>query len=480
MTEIRCPLLESAEISRHEIAVIVGDQRLLYHELDELATRVARNLALMGVRAGDRVGLFLPADARYVAILFGLLRLRAVACPLNTRWPRAAVLDQLRRLGARHVVAYVGTAGAADLAAFTVLPPDDLLIYREDGPGEDGWRVDLDAHATILATSGSAGTPKAVVHTYGNHYYSARGANVLVRLASRDRWLVGLPLYHVGGLGILFRCILAGGTMVFPETDEGTAQAQERHGVTHLSLVATQLYRLLHAPDVPASFASVKAILLGGSAAGPGLLAEAYRRKWPVLPSYGLTEMASQVCTMPPNAPPAKRMTSGQVLRHRQLRISGAGEIEVRGETLFAGYWENGALHRPLTADGWLPTGDLGSLDTEGYLTVTGRRDRMLISGGENIQPEEVERLLASLDGVEEAVVVAVPDAEFGERPVAILRWGGPALPDAVLKERLGAALPRFKIPEAFLAWPAAVESGSSKPNLDELARWARKMLSRG
>ncbi len=213
-----------------------------------------------------------------------------------------------------------------------------------------------------MFTSGSTGEPKPAVLSYGNHYYSARGSNLNIRLASHDRWLMTLPLYHVGGLGVVFRCLLGGATMVIPEPDQTLEYSQGFYAITHMSMVATQLIRLLRLPDVPESFRQVKAILLGGGPIPASALVEAMRRGWPVLPSYGLTEMASQVCTASPLSPPAQRMNAGAPLRYRQVRISTEGEIEVRGETLFMGYLEQGVVvpHRAPRMAG-MPRGTWGS-----------------------------------------------------------------------------------------------------------------------
>ncbi|MDN5698623.1 MAG: AMP-binding protein, partial [Rubrobacter sp.] len=161
----------------------------------------------------------------------------------------------------------------------------------------------------------------------------------------------------------------------------------------------------------------------------------------------------------------------GRVLPYRELRISDEGEVLVRGRTLFVGYLDGEGLRDPTDGEGWFRTGDLGALDEDGYLTVHGRRDNRFVSGGENVQPEEVEAVLRRLSGVEEAVVVPVPDEEFGHRPVAFVN--GP--PDSEeLYERLSALLPRFMVPIAFYPWPEEASSGM-KPDRARLARLARE-----
>ncbi len=291
-----------------------------------------------------------------------------------------------------------------------------------------------DCYATALFTSGSTGAPKIAVHTLDNHWSNAEGSNRNIPIGPGDRWLVSLPLYHVGGIGILFRCLLAGATAVLPP--EGTreiASCIARYNITHVSLVHTQLRQLLDSPDS----VRVKAILLGGSAIPSDLILRG--QHLPLYRSYGLTEMSSQVTTTAAGAP----HSSGRLLAHRELRFV-QDEIHVRGRPLFAGYWRDGRIEPTLTADGWFATGDLGHLDQNGCLHITGRRDNLFISGGENIQPEEVEAAILQLPGVEQAVVVPIPDTIYGHRPIAYIQTADGSLPDLSVLEQ---HLPRFKLP---------------------------------
>ncbi len=473
MTTIRCPVAEAAQISPHEAAIVCDERVIRYHELDDLASRVAANLADRGVTAGLRVAVYLPADWRCIAVYFGILRAGSTACFINTRLPRAAVLAQIRQLACQHVVARIQDPAAPDLAGLCIHEPALLLAHREGPAGESPGRIALDHPATILFTSGSTGEPKPAVLSYGNHYYSARGSNLNIRLASHDRWLLSLPLYHVGGLGIVYRCLLSGATIVIPESGQPIEESQRHYGITHLSLVATQLIRLLKVDHVPESFTQLKAILLGGGPLTDSALVEALRRGWPVLPSYGLTEMGSQVTTVSPLTPPAQRMNAGAVLKYRQLRINAGGEIEVRGETLFQGYLEKGELVPARDADGWYATGDLGVLNEQGQLTVQGRKDFMFISGGENIQPEEIERALGRMPEIEQAVVVPVSDPEFGACPVAFVRYRHEPLDPAVVMARLSDGLPKYKIPKIYWPFPQDAERGG-KPDRIKLMLEAR------
>jgi O-succinylbenzoic acid--CoA ligase len=221
---------------------------------------------------------------------------------------------------------------------------------------------------------------------------------------------------------------------------------------------------------------ALKAILLGGGPIPVPLLDEATARGLPIHTSYGLTEMASQVTATPPGASRDELRTSGHPLPHREISIREDGEIRVRGETLFTGYVEGEAVDRAQDAEGWFHTGDLGGLGADGYLRVWGRRDNLFISGGENVQPEEIEEALCLLEGIEEAVVVPVPDAEFGNRPVAFVRTAGGELGD--LARALEPTLPRFKIPVAFHEWPGG--GGGMKVNRRSLRERALRSGSEG
>jgi O-succinylbenzoic acid--CoA ligase len=320
----------------------------------------------------------------------------------------------------------------------------------------------------VVFTSGSTGGPKAALHSLGNHYYSALGSNENIPLGPGDRWLAPLPFYHVGGLGVLFRCLLSGATIALPGAGEPIGEAVDRLGATHASLVATQLRRLLREDSVPGT---LRAVLLGGGAMPESLLDDAVEAGLPVHTSYGMTETSSQVTTTPSGASRETLRTSGRALPHRELRISDSGEILVRGRTLFLGYLDGDGLRDPTDEAGWFHTGDLGHLDGAGYLTVRGRLDNMFVSGGENVQPEEIEAALKRLPGVEESVVVPVPDTEFGHRPVAFVRVGGETRVEEI--SRRLEPLPRFMVPVAFHPWPEA-DSGM-KPDRARLERLARE-----
>ena len=456
MTEIRCPLEEAAERYGQRPAVVSGSRVVSYAEFHDRVAQMTAALRRAGCNPGERVAILAPNSPDYLVWLLALLRLGAVCCPMNTRLPNRTVADLLRRIDCRKLVAQVpDEEGLGDITSdVKILQGGDLPAagwpLEEDAQGST---MPLDRPATIVFTSGSTGIPKAVLHSYGNYYYNALGCNRNLPLTAGDRWLLDLPLYHVGGLGILFRCLLAGATVVMPDGRETLDVVLERYEITHLSVVVTQLHRLLRQPE-SVRYPSLRYVVLGGSPVPLKLLSRASARGLPVFASYGCTEMTSQVTTTGVDSTTAQRLTSGKLLPYRRLRIGHEGEIQLAGETLFIGYVEGGSLQRPLTRDGWFATGDLGHMDDDGYLTVIGRRDNRFFSGGETIHPEEIERTLTDHDGVEQAVVVPIPDEEFGQRCVAFVQPREEHPDGEALAAWLRQTLPRYKVPDAFYQWP--------------------------
>jgi O-succinylbenzoic acid--CoA ligase len=462
--------LRSAALRTPDAEALAGVGRAVsYRELDGWVSAAQRRLEGLGVAAGFRVALYGPKNAGYVVLLLALIRSGVVACPVSTRVPAGGVGPLLGRAGCSALIS-ADEAVVREMDGVSVLDPERVLA---DAPGDeeasDLIEMPLDRPTTVVFTSGSTGTPKAALHTFGNHYLSAAGSNANIAVAPGDRWLHSLPLYHVGGLSIVFRCLLAGAAVALPEPDAPLGGSIRKLRATHVSLVSTQLLRLL---DEDADLSGLRAVLMGGGPIPPSLVDRALSREVPVHTSYGLTEMASQVTATPHGAGREELRTAGHVLPHREVRVSESGEILVKGETLFAGYLGEGGADLPLEEGGWFRTGDLGEMDAGGRLKVLGRRDDLFVSGGENVRPEEIEAALARIPGVEEAVVVPVPDPEFGERPVAFVRRSGEV--DLVeLTPALEAVLPRFKIPTTFHDWEGA---GGMKPDRVALKERAKRL----
>lgn len=385
--------------------------RLTYAELERRVQGAAAGLD--GVAAGDHVAIALPPGEDFAVALHAVWRRGAVAVPHDLR------LTEAERPAADHVLRDV-SAGDPATASGRFAP-----VFSHD----------LAAPAAIIHTSGTSGTPKPVELTFGNWLWSALGGASALRSPGPERWLCALPLSHVGGLSILVRSAITGGTAVIHERwdTERALEALMHDGVTLVSVVPTTLARLLDAGlrDPP----QLRCALVGGGPVPPELMRRAAAAGVPVSQTYGLTEACSQVTTQRPGD---GRPDAGAPLFCTRVRVAEDGEIHVRGLTVSGG-----------DPARWLATGDLGRLDGEGRLTVVGRKADTIVSGGENIAPAEVEAALAEHPAVADAAVLGRPDPEWGEAVHArvIVRPGAVVTPDE-LRAHCAARLARFKVPK--------------------------------
>ncbi len=417
-----------AERSRHD-----GPRRALvdpdgsmwasWFDLDGLASAWARQLERRGVRPGQRVAVREPAGVRFAALLFGCLRAGFAFVPISPRAP-GPELDRI--LGDARPAVLVEDGEARDL--------------------RDAADAGQDGDACVIYTSGTTGPPKGVRLSAANLVASASGCLESLRATGEDRWLLCLAPHHVGGLAIFIRSALAGQPVVaLARFEEARVlEAIRREQPSLVSLVPTMLVRLLAAGGLE-ELRGVRAILLGGAPAPAERVREWARMGIPVCPTYGLTETGSQVATVPPGAAAELAGTAGFVHSHARVEIV-AGEIVVAGEVLSPGYINRDIQRGP--AGGRFSTGDAGHFDERGALVVTGRLDDAIITGGENVQPEEVEDVLRAHPGVEDAAVVGVADPTWGQVLEArIVGSAAAADIDRFVRERL----PPFKVPRRFV-----------------------------
>jgi O-succinylbenzoic acid--CoA ligase len=467
-------LQNTIEKWRNETALISRQNQFSYAEFYRHVAAVSAGLYTHGFRSGDRAGLLAPNSQEYIILLFALWRIRVVTVLLNTRWPAATINKSLRDLSINSIFSDSGDSGLLinDISQFSVKEFVLSCISESDASLPEKIIYDSTQDATILFTSGSAGFPKAVLHSLGNHYYNARGSNRNIPIKAGDRWLLSLPLYHVGGLAILFRVFLAGGAVVLPDENLTLEKVLQNFDITHISLVPTQLMRLLRREENLTALRNMKAVLLGGAPIPGHLIQQAMANKITVFASYGSTEMSSQITTTAAGDSFAELNSAGRLLSCRELRIDEESEILVRGKTLFKGYLDKGRLNPARDDDGWFHSGDLGIMNEKGYLKILGRKDNMFISGGENIYPEEIEQELCQLKGVQDAVVVAVEHAEFGKRPVAFVKTADNSEYMLTnLKGRLRQILPAYKVPDKFFPWPEWNDTSRMKINRDNFKK---------
>ena len=434
-----------------------------FHGLAERAQRAATYLQQVA-HSSAPVALLLEDPGEFAAWFLGTVLAGSTALPLNLRLTSTELAQQLADSRASLLLGTIGDRRLAELAALvpglqvTAAPSCSSLPEPHEFASPRQADAD-DTTLAILFTSGTSGRAKGACLGWRNFQASAVAAEDRLGPVVRHRWLACMPLFHIGGLSMLVRSVLFGGPVrLQPRFDaKAVSDALDGGDIAGVSLVPTMLSRLLAHRGALAVPPGLQVVLLGGAAAAPQLLKRALSAGYPVCPTYGLTEATSQVATAaPPRAGAATAMPMLPVSGTEVRIVSGGGdlppgapgEIIVRGPTVMQGYLHDpGATARSLR-DGWLHTGDIGYLDAAGGLHVLDRRDDLIVSGGENVYPAEVEAVLLEHPSVEEAGVTGIADPDLGARVVAwIVVSPGASLQAEALQQHCRKHLAGFKQP---------------------------------
>ena len=466
--------------------IYIDGSAFTFREMNRLASAgCGLILSRMPLSPGDKVGILLPDKFLFAVTLLALTRLRVVSVPLNTRLTATELRWQVKNADCRLLICQAETkALAAETSRDALeLQPKSLL----DAPTRhnDYGMMNLFDDFAIIHTSGTSGRPKAAVLTYGNVVQSARASAKMLGQLANERWLCVLPLYHVGGLSIILRSLIYGTAIEFgnsaPFDAQETNRALSEHPITLVSLVPTMLQRLLDAKTRPWN-PRLRLVLLGGEAPSRELVERCVAEKLPIATTYGLTEASSQVATALPELANRKPGTVGKPLMNTQVRIIDErgddaapkvpGEVLVKGGNVMRGYYGDPAATDAALRDGWLHTGDIGYLDEEGDLFILQRREDLIVSGGENIYPAEVEDVLRQHPAVAEAVVLGLADANWGQVVAAVieLREGQSAASDDIIafsRQRLAG----YKIPRRITFVVALPRTASGKIQRREARR---------
>lgn len=386
-------------------ALLTPHDHWSYGELAQLAGNGAARLRSPGLRAGDIAAMAGNASELALATMacaaadLALLPLDPLTA--TVRWPTLQAL------------------GGARLQRIAPLSKQASATDRPLHPS----RTRPTDTALVIATSGSEGTPKAVMLSHANLDAAAAASNERLPLVPGDMWLNCLPLHHIGGLSILYRSIRAGATVLLHEGFDAAAVWRDLNAfpVTHLSLVPAMLARLLDCADGRSPPARLRYALVGGAALSRSLFERARVTGWPLCPSWGMSECTAQAATLLAPGDDWREGEVGSLLPGFTARIAIDGRIALRGPQVMAGYLNPEGSAGLGLLDGWLLTGDLGRLDAAGRLTILGRADDVLVSGGENVHPLEVESCLAACPGVVDVAVTAMLDPVWGDALVALV-----------------------------------------------------------
>ncbi len=487
-------------------ALQMAERTLSFNECNAVAEAIASRLSSRGIGPGEIVAIVSPNTPEMAMLLLGLLKAGIIAAPLNNRFPEHLLSNTIEKLRPSLIVTSGTTALKGSISIAELLDSDSLgsalqtisaqkNVAIPDLPGTvldetigciPGETAPVDRPCvkesmetmhhpvTIIHTSASSGEAKAAVHSFANHWHSALGSNENIPFGIGDCWLLSLPLYHIGGYSLLFRSLISGGALAIGNLDESLGQSLQNFPLTHLSVVPTQLYRLLADQKSTSRLRAMKAVLLGGSSAPKSLIEEAVMQHIPLYLSYGSTEMSSQIATSPSPIQGIQE-NSGMLLPWREIMVSTDGELLVKGACLFQGYLLEGKIEPQTDNDGWFHTSDIGSVADDCSVTVAGRKDNMFISGGENIHPEEIEKVLMMIDGILEALVVPVDDDEYGQRPMAFIKTIEENIPDAItLTKAMNSMAGKLKSPTHYYR----IDEWATLPGSQKIDRNYYKKLS--
>ena len=457
-----------ARMTPTAIAIRHHDTELTYADLDSRVTALTAGLHATGIRKGDRVAYLGPNHPVYLDLLFACGRLGAIFVPVNFRLTAPEIDHILTDSGA---TLFINTPDHPHPTTIPTLTAGETIPLTGDPVDETA--VDLDDPCLIMYTSGSTGRPKGAVLTHGNLTWNSVNVLVEMDLASDERTLVTAPMFHIAALSMTcLPTLLKGGTVILREKfdPEAVLATIERDRVTFMFGVPTMFNALsAHENFATTDLTSVRRFISGGAAAPEETLRRFLRREIVITQGYGLTETAPGVLTQDIGHVFSKVGSVGVPSFFTDVRLvdpdaEGRGEVAVSGPNVTPGYWNNPDATKDAIRDGWFHSGDIATRDEDGYYYLVDRVKDMIISGGENIYPTEVENEIHGFPGIAECAVIGVPDPHWGEvgRAVVRVRPGAhvdPAELLAFLRTRLAA----YKVPKSVVFVDDFPTTGSGK-----------------
>ena len=466
-----------ARMSPERVAIEYQEGTWTYRGLHERATRLAHALAGLGVRHGDRVAYLGPNHPAFLEALFATGQLGAVFVPLNWRLTATELSYILADSGAKVLVHALAVDGLPVRAAVAVGAGYEAMLAGAAADPIDE-PVDPDETCLILYTSGTTGRPKGAMLTHANVTWNSVNLLLDVDLAGDEVTLVAAPMFHVAALGqTVLPTLLKGGRLILVSAfDPGEAlRLIARHRVTYLFGVPTMFLAMSRDPGwAAADLSSVRSAICGGAPVPEAVIIPYHERGVTFMQGYGLTEAAPGVLFLRRDDSVRKAGSAGTAAFFTDVRLvrpdgtdaeaGEPGEILAHGPNVMAGYWRRPADTAAAVEDGWLRTGDIGVADVEGYITIRDRTKDLIISGGENVYPAEVEDALYQHPGVAECAVIGVPDEHWGEvgRAVVVLRDGVGVAPDELI-EFLAGRIAKYKIPKSVVFTDALPRTASGK-----------------
>ncbi|MBO1085339.1 o-succinylbenzoate--CoA ligase [Enterococcus mundtii] len=444
-----------------------NDHHLSFRELTSHVQSFAEYYHRILPKASERVALYCENDLDAYLSILALWELGKEIQFVNARLTTNEISEQMADAGTSILISANKLAVNERITWYSFPDPSELHVLQPKDWFDEGYGEK--AIASIMYTSGTTGKPKGVPQTFANHYASSQATALSLEVDRSDSWICCVPLYHISGLSILLRSLALGIQVILLQgfSPQQVHQLLANGSGNYISLVSKMLKDL--EPLIPESgyAPSFKKVLLGG---GPGegrVMQACMEKQVPVMLSYGMTETCSQIVALSPESFEAKTGSSGKALSEVSIRIQKDKKSDQMGEILVKGpsitdHYLNSVNPDSWTEDGWFHTGDWGYLDEEDYLYIVSRMSERIISGGENIFPVEIERVLLTCNKIAEVAVVGAWDETWGQTPVAYVRLDEP-LTDREITELL-APLARYKHPTKIYCVSEIPKTATGKP----------------
>lgn len=430
--------------SKELIAIRTDSESISYKKLFELSDKIARNIISILKTEQKYIPVLSSNSSEFIIITIALWNLGLVPVPLNTRWTEKEISNIIFNNNFEIVLFEREFSDRLSSCSINKLSFDDLFIFNYEP-----FQTRFNDEAVVIFTSGSSAQPKGVVHTFDSLVNSILNGSKVLNQNIGDRWLASLPFYHIGGFQIICRALSSGCEIIIP-TDlriESIKKSINKFKPTHISLVAAQLKRLIEENTIPDQ--TLKMSFIGGGFSEDNLLLEAAQKGWNPIRVYGSSETASFVTTATAEEIISKPNTVGKAVENVKLKISSEGEILISTKSLFKNYLNDEKARYEKIINEFYHSGDLGEIDKDGYLFVEARRTDLIVSGGENINPIEVENELLKIPSIKEACVFPIQDEHWGQIAAAALVTDE-IIDEEYLKNELKKNLASFKIPKKF------------------------------
>jgi len=461
-------LSEAAGLYKSKDYIITGQRILSLGELNDRASYLAIYLHKnYKVNKWDISAIISENNIDFIILLFALWKLGAVPVPINIRLNDSETDSLIRFLKPSFIFRGDDSKSITDKGStiirigFDYTIPDNITIQGNDVLQDNFKTSKENDTALILFTSGTSGNPKGVQLSFHNLKASFENSDTVLNHQPGDKWISSLPFYHIGGFSIITRALLSGTSIIIPASSktEDLADSIIRYKPTFLSLVSTQLKRLINMGIKPGI--ELRCVLLGGGYIEDSLVEEAIQEGWPIAKVYGSTETSSLISFLDCNKDNDKISSGGKPLADNQIFIvnerkellaqNNIGEIAVKSESCAKGYYNNPTETDRKFSKGIYYTGDSGYIDEGGYLFIESRLDDLIISGGENINPLEIEAVLMKFPGIQNAAVLGIADDEWGYIVSAvIITQPGFNISEAELKKFLLNKISPFKVPRKY------------------------------